>query len=423
MPAPWVVPAVMGGLGSLGGKASAKQSNKPSSTRFQNTSYLSPFGGAQGSNFLNDFFFNQLPGGFGSAMGNLPGGPNQYSLGAAQQLFDLIGGGFDLPGINVPQLGPAPTAGLSDDIWARLRESGPSANVKSLGIPIGNMTPEQIADYISVKPEGLGDISGGRFLGGSPMLDSVIKRSSQDAVDAYARSTVPAIDSSFALGGRYGGGAHHGAQAQANADFTRNLMSGQQQMRLSDFQNEKNRQMQALGLEGQMDMQARGNLGGMRNTDLGVAGSLRGTAIGAATQRAIAEAGIASQLSMSNAAMRGKYDLGQAGFDMQGEMAGLQRAIQEAGLNMQGLGSLFGMGNTLYGQERQSALDPWSMLMQYGGAMLPGLAQFGTQNQSGYGQNIPSQVDPWAGFLTGGMGGLGAGYGALGDDVLGSKFS
>jgi len=423
MAAPWAVPALMGGLGALGGKSSAKQSNKPSSSRFQNTSYLSPFGGSQGSSFLNDFFFNQLPGGFESAMGNLPGGPNQFSLGAAQQLADLIGGGFSLPGINVPQLGAAPQAGLSDDVWGRLRESGPSANINSLGIPLTGMTPQEIADYIATKPEGLDDISGGRFLGGSPMLDSVIKRSSQDAVDAYARSTVPAIDSSFALGGRLGGGAHAGAQAQANADFNRNLQSGQQHMRLSDFQNEKNRQMQALGLSGQMDMQARGNLGGMRNTDLGVAGSLRGTAIGAAAQRAIAEAGIASQLSMSNANMRGKYDLGQAGFDMQGEMAGLQRAIQEAGLNMQGLGSLFGMGNSLYGQERQAALDPWSMLMQYGGAMLPGLAQFGTQNQSGYGQKMPPQVDPWSGFLTGGTGGVASGYGILGDEVLGSKFS
>jgi hypothetical protein len=404
------VPIATSILGGLGGKRSAKSMSQPTSSnnRFSNYSQLSPFGGAAGNEFLNNFLFNLAPDTFNSSMGMLPTGPNPFSMmgvtGLAQQ---MMGGGFDMPGIHVPQLGPAPGVGLSDDVWARLQKSGPSANINSLGVKTVGMSPEEIARFeTEVRPE-LADVMGGKFIGDNPYIDQVIDASNTDAAELYAQTIAPMINSGFAQGGRLGSFGQAAAQAMANEEFMQDQMAMGSQMRMQDLQSERARQMQGFGIDAQLQNAARAVLSSMRNTDMSSAASLRGTAIGAAAQRAIAEASIRSQLEQAGAALQAQYDLGQAGFDMQGQALGLESAYKEAMMNMQGYGNLFGMGNDLYGQQRQRAIDPMSMLGQFGGMILPGLAQFGKQSNYGTssGTNQGPQYSQGQGFLQGALGG------------------
>lgn len=406
-------PIIGGFLGGLGGKSASRRANQP--TRYSNTSTLSPYGGGGA---LNDYLFGALPGAYQNTMGALPTGPNPFSIGAAGQLAAMLGGGgIDLPGIHIPQLGEAPGVGIPHEILQKLGEGKFGAGLGSTGIQKVTLSPEEIARFTTDIPPELQDIARGRFVGaGDPLLDQVIKASTADATDAYSMTQVPALNSAFGLAGRTGSGAHAMAQAYANQEFQEGLQQMIAEQRLQHAMSSRQQQLQGLGLEGQLNMDARGNLTSMRNTDQQVGGQLAAVSAQNRLQAALGQANIMASLAEANAAMKAKYDLAQAGFDMQGSALGLEAAIKEQQLMQSGLASLFGMGQGLYANQRQAALDPLQATMAYGSSLLPPLAQFGTQRSSGY-QQGPG-VSTGAGALGGAMGGAMMGYG-LGNKMFG----
>lgn len=407
MPA-WIAPVVGGLLGGMGGKNKAKSASRPTRTSYSNTSQLTPYGGSQ---YIDPYLGNMLPGAYNNMMGALPQGPNPFSLGAASQLAGNLFGGFELPGVHVPQLGEAPLAGIPDAVWEKLN-GGFGVGLGATGIKKVTMSPEEIARFMTDIPPELRQIAAGQFLSANdPLLDAVIRKSAEDANESFAMSVNPAINSQFSLAGRSGSGAHAMAQAYANQQQQEQIQNMAAQQRLAAVQAEKQRQMQALGLEGELHSAARGNLTAMRNTDQQVGGQLAAVSAQNRLQSALGAAGLQAQLAQANAAMKAKYDLAQAGFDMQGSALGLQSAIQAAQLEQAGLASLFNMGQGLYANERQAAIDPFAMTMQYGQAMLPYLTAFGRQTQSGYGTNTPPKQSGKGGFLGGAMQGALGGFG------------
>lgn len=101
----------------------------------------------------------------------------------------------------------------------------------------------------------------GQYLRGSPYLDDIIARSSQNVADQ--------TNQMFAAGGRYGSAAHQGTVADALASNASNL-------RNQNYQQERDRQMQAAGTlenaqQGRLGIQsgASGGVANVQNQNVG----------------------------------------------------------------------------------------------------------------------------------------------------------
>lgn len=92
--------------------------------------------------------------------------------------------------------------------------------------------------------QGFGGTAQGDYLNGSPYLNSIVNRSNQNIADQ--------TNQLFAAGGRYGSGVHQGTLADSIGSNTNNLLN-------ANYQQERDRQMQATGQLGQLGQNQFGN--------------------------------------------------------------------------------------------------------------------------------------------------------------------
>jgi len=91
------------------------------------------------------------------------------------------------------------------------------------------------------------EILDGQYLSGNPYLDAAIAKATRGMDDRYA-SNYGNIDLSAELTGRLGGGAHQLERARAFSDYNTAVGDIDAGMRFQDYDAERNRMMQALGI-------------------------------------------------------------------------------------------------------------------------------------------------------------------------------
>lgn len=112
----------------------------------------------------------------------------------------------------------------------------------------------------------LGHTLSGQYLDeGNPYLDQLYQSASRPLIEDFNTEILPAITGQFAGAGRYGSGAHENVTLAAADDLERNLAAMSANLYGSDYEAERGRMMQAMGLapgygttERQIDV---GNLG------------------------------------------------------------------------------------------------------------------------------------------------------------------
>jgi hypothetical protein len=109
---------------------------------------------------------------------------------------------------------------------------------------MGQMGQSGSNSLMNQAAENFGGTASGQFLNGSPQLNSIIDRSNRNVADQ--------TNQMFAAGGRYGSGAHQGTLADSIGSNTNNLLN-------ANYQQERDRQMQASGQLGQLGQNQFGN--------------------------------------------------------------------------------------------------------------------------------------------------------------------
>lgn len=238
----------------------------------------------------------------------------------------------------------------------------------------------------------------GQYLGGSPYLDDIIAKGSQNVADQ--------TNQMFAAGGRYGSAAHQGTVSDSVANYAG-------QLRNQNYQQERDRQMQAAGTlenaqQGRLGIQA-GAASGMA----GIQGQNIGNSMNAQGQNIanrLAAAGQLGQLGQQRFGnMMGAAGLENQGFQnmlgMIGQLGNIQNnkifdAQQQMGIGGQIDQRAQQQLNDLINRWTQTDMSPW--------ARLGGLMSTGTGTAGNWGTTTSKQTQPpnIAGILGGILGAL-----------------
>lgn len=177
----------------------------------------------------------------------------------------------------------------------------------------------------------------GQYLGGSPYLDDIVAKSSQDVADQ--------TNQMFAAGGRYGSGAHQGTVADAVASNANNL-------RNQNYQAERDRQMNAAGTlesaqQGRMGVQnsAAGGVANVQNQNVG--NWLQGQNLGLGAAQGAAN----TQNQNINNRLNAAGQLGNLGQQAMGNQ------FNAAGLENQGMGNMMNMIGQLSNIQNNKVFD------------------------------------------------------------------
>lgn len=119
--------------------------------------------------------------------------------------------------------------------------SQPGQNAMNMMGQMGQSGSNSLMDQAA---QGFGGTAGGQYLGGSPYLDSIVNKSNQNIADQ--------TNQLFSAGGRYGSASHQGTLADSIGSNTNNLLN-------ANYQQERDRQMQATGQLGQLGQNQFGN--------------------------------------------------------------------------------------------------------------------------------------------------------------------
>lgn len=92
----------------------------------------------------------------------------------------------------------------------------------------------------------------GDFLGSNPYLNSMFTAASNPLIDQFSRAVAPSITSQFALGGRYGSGAHESAITDAAGRLGQALGSMGAQIYGPAYESERGRQQAMIGAAPQL---------------------------------------------------------------------------------------------------------------------------------------------------------------------------
>lgn len=414
-------------MGALQNRSSARRANQPrtstSSHDNRSTSQLTPWGGQAGQDALGNIL-NMGNMGLAYGLGAMPFGPSARQTGVYDQMQAFLSGGP--PGVHAahvtaPKIGPihGPGSEALDKALERLRTGAglPSSNIQSLGMPIVELSPEEIASFTPIEDPELAKIYGGKYMGQNPWLDEVIDASARDANRAFQQGIYPQIQAGFSHAGRFGSGHQAAIEGQANQDLMQSNADVSSRIRYQDYGDERNRMQQALGMRNEQIIAARNQLTAMRNQDLQAAAQLRQQAIQARMQGMITEATLLERMAEQAAALAAEKQFMQAQLQMQAQVTNAGNEMQAQALGLQahnmhlgGLGQLFGMANELQRQDQMGAMAPLGMMSDLASTILPMLAQFGTQEQHNWGTGTNTQ--PGANYsvgnatLMGGLGGL-----------------
>jgi hypothetical protein len=93
------------------------------------------------------------------------------------------------------------------------------------------------------------DVLDGKFLNeGNPYTSGLVDQINAQITKAYNENQVPTINAEANAHGRFGSDTWAGLQANANGQFSQNLSTADSQVLQSDYESERARMMQALGL-------------------------------------------------------------------------------------------------------------------------------------------------------------------------------
>ena len=436
--AAWAVPVATSLLGAYSNRESARIANRPQSSttsgQIHTNQTLNPYGGAASLDAIQGL--GNL--GLGYGLANFPYGPSAFQNQAADMVRQAAIRGVDLsqihaphiPQVNIGEIHGAHSPQL-DASLERLRTGAgrPSANIGSLGIKLTDLSPQEIATFTPDVDPYLKPILEGRFLNENPHLDDVIESMQDDAYRSYRRSLPPQIDANFARGGRLGSNAYQTAQVEAFDEFDENVRREASRIRAESYENERNRMLQAAGINVEQVVATRQQLLAARNQELASATALRQQAIASWQQGAIAEAQIyasqaeqhaalAAQAQMMQAQLDQQVNIAMAGLGLEAQVANNQFALQGADQNMRNLLNFYNVAGAQQNEARQGALAPLGILGSYADLILPMLAQFGTtsstQTQRGTNLIPGAGVSPTGSALMGALGGYLSGYNMMG---------
>ncbi len=91
----------------------------------------------------------------------------------------------------------------------------------------------------------LATLRGDYLNAGNPYLQGAVNAATRPMVDNFNRNVMPALDSQFSAAGRYGSGAHTGAQDQATDTLMRNIGDVSSNMAFGNYSAERGFQQQA----------------------------------------------------------------------------------------------------------------------------------------------------------------------------------
>lgn len=122
-------------------------------------------------------------------------------------------------------------------------------------------------DYLMSNPamSNLQRTAGGEFLNANPYLDSMFDQAASRVGDTFRKYTTPGIDSSFALGGRYGSNAHQTAMGTAQQNFGDSINRLATDIYGGNYARERGLMEGAAGTMGQLYGQERGFQSNMAN--------------------------------------------------------------------------------------------------------------------------------------------------------------
>ena len=118
---------------------------------------------------------------------------------------------------------------------------------------------------------GVRHIAAGMDVGQNPYLDDTFNRGARGMTEQYKNTISPGMTSAAAQRGRLGSGAYARMRGQGEEGLAQGLSGLANQVYGGAYENERGRQMQALGLQGQMgqqDIQNRALGAGMFDTGL-----------------------------------------------------------------------------------------------------------------------------------------------------------
>ena len=146
----------------------------------------------------------------------------------------------------------------------------------------------------------------GNYLNSNPYLDQTFNRASDAVTRQWNESVLPGVNSTFSLAGRTGSGAHQNAVNQASEQLGDTLSDLGNQIYGQNYQQERDRMMQAAN-----------SLGGFDTTEQGYG-----------LQASTSNASNALQRNMQNAQFQQNANQFNVGFDQ-------NRALQDAGYQQQ----------------------------------------------------------------------------------------
>lgn len=149
-----------------------------------------------------------------------------------------------------PQYYPGQTyAGSNDNIDQAMYAGSQRAHA---GSPLVNMGKDRNAatisgDYLNSYDPRLAAVADGSFLNQqNPQLAAMYKSATDPMVEQFKNATMPGLASQFSMAGRMGSNSHMAAAEGAGNSLARGLGSASAQIYGTNFENERQRQMQAM---------------------------------------------------------------------------------------------------------------------------------------------------------------------------------
>lgn len=88
----------------------------------------------------------------------------------------------------------------------------------------------------------------GKMLNGNPHFDEAVAAATRPVIDQYTKTVIPGLESVFSEAGRFGSGAQATAEADAYGHMADQVGDISSQMAYQNYGDERNRQMEGLGL-------------------------------------------------------------------------------------------------------------------------------------------------------------------------------
>lgn len=222
--------------------------------------------------------------------------------------------------------------------------------------------------------QALNQTQAGAYLNSNPYLDQTYNRASNAVTRQFNESVLPGVNSTFSLAGRTGSGVHQNAVNQASEQLGTTLSDLGNQVYGGNYQQERDRMLQASNALGGFDTQAQGY--GLQASSQNAQNAL---------SRNINQANLAQDASRFNATNDMNAQQFNQGFRL--DMGNALNGMYQQGINNQVSGA--SLGQNMMGNE----WDNISRLMGVGGMVEDKAGQYlqDNKNRFDYYQQRPYQ--------------------------------